>query len=291
MLKLTDFKFDKQIGAGASAEVYKGMYKEMDVAIKRLRFPQDTMNQEAATLTREFQREISTLIKVRHPNIVQFVGACVDKGHVLIVTEFASGGSLFSLLHEQKSKVQISWSQRYRMVNDIAKGMYFLHGQEPPILHRDLKSLNLLVSEPVKDVSSYIQIKVTDFGLSRGNSSSMDGEEASRMTGLAGTFHWMAPECLKSEDYTTKADVYSYAIVLWEIICREPPFKNLKPHEILHNVVTKSARPDMSSVPADCPKELVTIMCKCWEQNPVNRPTFKDICRGLRQIENKFKTS
>lgn len=116
----------------------------------------------------------------------------------------------------------------------------------------------------MKDVTSYIQIKVTDFGLSRGNQG-QDGVAASRMTGLAGTFHWMAPECLKSEDYTTKADVYSYAIVLWEIICREPPFKNLKPHEILHNVVTKGARPDMASVPSDCPKELVTIMTKCWE--------------------------
>ena len=111
---------------------------------------------------------------------------------------------------------------------------------------------------------------------------------ASRMTGLAGTFHWMAPEVLQSQPYTTKADVYSFAICMWEIICREPPFKTLKPHEILNHVIHKQARPDMSFVPADCPREFITIMTKCWEQQPGMRPNFTDIIRGLRQLEAKF---
>lgn len=105
---------------------------------------------------------------------------------------------------------------------------------------------------------------MTDFGLSRGNMGA-GGDETSRMTGLAGTFHWMAPEVLQSQPYTTKADVYSFAICMWEIICREPPFKNFKPHEILNKVIHQQARPDMSSVPADCPREFITIMTKCWE--------------------------
>jgi serine/threonine protein kinase len=168
---------------------------------------------------KEFQREVTTLYKVRHPNLVLFVGACADKGHIMILTEFCSGGSLFSLLHEKRS-INLSLKQKHRMALDIAKGMNYLHTQDPPILHRDLKSLNLLVYEQVRNNSDFIQIKITDFGLSRHN----DDLSTSRMTGLAGTFHWMAPEVLKSDEYTHKADVYSYGIVLWEVIMREPPF-------------------------------------------------------------------
>ena len=105
LLKLHDLMFEQQIGTGASAEVYKGTYKEMDVAIKKLRF---TANSEAPNPIKEFKREVTTLIKVRHPNLVLFVGACVDKGHVMIVTEYCSGGSLFSLLHEKRGSVHLT---------------------------------------------------------------------------------------------------------------------------------------------------------------------------------------
>jgi serine/threonine protein kinase len=103
IMKFTDIKFDKMIGSGAAAEVYKGTYKEMDVAIKKMRFHSEAVlapGEATSTLTKEFQREVSTLIRVRHPNLVLFQGACVDNSHVLIVTEYCFGGSLFSLLHE-----------------------------------------------------------------------------------------------------------------------------------------------------------------------------------------------
>jgi serine/threonine protein kinase len=92
------------IGSGASAEVYKGSYKEMDVAIKKLRFQMNN-NSVDNNPVQEFKREVSTLLKVRHPNLVLFVGACADKGHVMIVTEYCFGGSLFSLLHEKRASV------------------------------------------------------------------------------------------------------------------------------------------------------------------------------------------
>lgn len=146
--------FEKSIGSGASADVYKGSYKEMDVAIKKLKF--DLSNANASNPIKEFKREVSTLIKVRHPNLVLFVGACADKGHVMIVTEYCSGGSLFSLLHEKKT-FNLSNKQKFRMALDIAKGMNFLHTQgDTPILHRDLKSLNLLVYEPVTSEHDYV---------------------------------------------------------------------------------------------------------------------------------------
>ena len=116
------------------------------------------------------------------------------------------------------------------------------------------------------------------------------------MTGQAGTFHWMAPEILENKSYTHKADVYSYGvsifsfksnfkqIVLWEIICREPPFKTLNPHEIMYKVINFKERPSLKTIPEDCPKELVAVMVKCWEQNPTLRPDFSDIVRAFRSI-------
>lgn len=100
-IKIDDLLFEKSIGSGASADVFKGSYKEMDVAIKKLRF--EVQQVGPTSPIKEFKREVQTLLKVRHPNLVLFVGACADKGHVMIVTEYCSGGSLFSLLHEKRS--------------------------------------------------------------------------------------------------------------------------------------------------------------------------------------------
>ena len=113
------------------------------------------------------------------------------------------------------------------------------------------------------------------------------------MTGQAGTFHWMAPETLENKPYAHKADIYSYGvsisilllqIVLWEIICREPPFKTLSPHEIMYRVINFKERPSHQLIPEDCPKELVAIMTKCWQQNPQSRPDFSDIVSALRSV-------
>ena len=92
----------------------------------------------------------------------------------------------------------------------------------------------------------------------------MPGGEA-HMTGLAGTFHWMAPEVLQSDtNYSHKADIYSYGIVMWEIMAREPPFKSLRPHEIMAAVVNNQARPDVNRIPSNCPPQYRTILDKCW---------------------------
>jgi serine/threonine protein kinase len=85
------------------------------------------------------------------------------------------------------------------------------------------------------------------------------------MTGQAGTFHWMAPEILENSPYSQKADVYSYGIVLWEILAREPPFANYSPHQIIYGVINHKERPSLDTIPKECPKELVMIMRACWE--------------------------
>ncbi|CDW80632.1 protein kinase domain containing protein [Stylonychia lemnae] len=225
MLKLADLKVEKQIGAGASAEVFKGTYKETDVAIKKLR---NMMASNDNTL-KEFKREVSTLTRVRHPNLVLFMGA-----------------------------------------RDLKSLKYTIYLQQ--------LQCSLLLTQPIERETDYVQVKITDFGLSRDDHSEL-------MTGQAGTFHWMAPETLENKPYTHKADVYSFGIVLWEIICREPPFKSYNAHEIIYKVINYKERPSTSQIPKDCPRELINVMIKCWDQNPQNRPDFSDIVKELKKFQ------
>lgn len=120
------------------------------------------------------------------------------------------------------------------------------------------------------------QCKITDFGLAR-----QAGQAGEAMTGMAGTFHWMAPEILENQPYTFKADVYSYGIVLWEILAREPPFADYPPHKIMYNVINYKERPPLEKISPDCPQNLVIIMRACWEQDPEKRPNFSDVIQAL----------
>ena len=130
-----EVKFEEMIGAGATAEVYKGYYRGTEVAIKKMKVL--LKNQESM---KDFKREISTLMRLRHPNLVLFMGLFSTSDSICIITEYCSGGTAFKLLHENL-KVNLSWKQRYKMGLDIAKGMNYLHSNNPPIIHRDLKSL------------------------------------------------------------------------------------------------------------------------------------------------------
>lgn len=146
------------------------------------------------------------------------------------------------------------------MALDIAMGMHFMHTLSTPLMHRDLKSLNVLLHKNVVSGNDNISCKITDFGLARNQTS-----EADVMTGMAGTFHWMAPEILENQPYTFKADVYSYGIVLWEILSRHPPFQDYPAHKIIYNVINFKERPPLDKIEPGCPPQLLVIMRACWE--------------------------
>lgn len=207
------------------------------------------------------------------------MGATANQGHPVIVTEFCEGGTLFEILHEKRKEIpKITYKQRTQMALDIALGMHFMHDLNPPLMHRDLKSLNILMYKNIKTVFDKVQCKITDFGLAR----QANGEGEAQMTGMAGTFHWMAPEVLENSPYTFKADVYSFGIVLWEILAREPPFAEYPPHKIMYNVINYKERPPLDKIEKECPQELIFIMRACWEQDPSKRPNFSDIIPALQ---------
>ncbi len=180
LVNMKEVRPEGLLGSGASAEVYKGTYRGTEVAVKKLH--KSGSRSEEEEKMEELKRELGTLSLIRHPNLVLFMGVgFTPSGNTCILTEYCGGGTLFKLLHESPG-VKLSWKQRVKMALDIAKGMNSLHSYTPPIVHRDLKSLNLLLLEPVTGEIDPVHVKITDFGLARAQSRN------EHMTGGAGTF-------------------------------------------------------------------------------------------------------
>lgn len=270
-----ELRLEEMLGTGSTAEVFRGSWHGTDVAVKRLR--------RSGPLSVEFTREISVLLRLRHPNLVLFMGAAVQAPTPLIISEFCAGGTVFALLHQRRD-LALPWPQRVKVAIDVAKGMNFLHRRQ--VVHRDLKSLNLLLASRVNTDKDVPLVKVSDFGLSRTwLSNAADPPHQACMTSGAGTYHWMAPEVLDGQTYDEKVDVYSYGICLFEIIARRIPYEGsgLEPVSIAV-AVSKGRRPDLRHTPQDCPADLRFTMECCWAHCATGRPGFDTILETLKLV-------
>jgi alpha-tubulin suppressor-like RCC1 family protein len=263
---LEEIILEEEIGKGTFGEVKKGKWRKEIVAIKFLK--DDMLNTEDNVAT--FVEECNILKNLRHPHILLFMGACTVAPNFFIVTEFCDNGNLFELLHQNKN-TPLSLEERKRISLEIAIGMNFLHSFKPPILHRDLKSMNILLDKN-------LLVKIADFGSAR--------ILKIQMTKQKGTFQWMAPEVIKGCTYTEKADVFSFGVIMAEIATRVPPYYGVDKREVARNVLQKPEyRPNTEKT--SMPKEYTDIMKKCWEHNPNKRPSFSDIIDALKQIKIK----
>jgi serine/threonine-protein kinase TNNI3K len=191
-----------------------------------------------------------------------------------MVTEYMSGGTLFSLLHNPDAT--LSWRQVVDMLIDISKGMCYLHGWRPrPILHRDLKSLNLLYD------SSSRMVKISDFGIAR-------PYDTVQYRHLRGSWHWLAPEVYVGEVYSTAADVYSFAICAWEVCTRQAPFPNEPPESVPYRARHEGRRPE---IPSWVPPPLSQLIQVAWTQDPAQRPGFDAILAQLNSIKSQMEAS
>ncbi|CAA2988443.1 serine threonine- kinase STY46-like isoform X1 [Olea europaea subsp. europaea] len=189
-------KFEQKVATGSNSDLYKGIFRCQDVAIKVLKV--ERLNED---VQREFAQEVYILRKVRHKNIVQFMGACTRPPLLCIVTELMSGGSVYDFLHKQKGVLKLP--AILNVAIDVSKGMSYLHQNN--IIHRDLKAANLLMNE--NEV-----VKIADFGIARMQL------QSGVMTAETGTYRWMAPEVIEHRPYNHKADVFSFGILLWELL-------------------------------------------------------------------------
>ncbi|KAK1431353.1 hypothetical protein QVD17_07810 [Tagetes erecta] len=245
-------KFEYRICGGSYSDLYKGTFCTQDVAIKALK---DEYLYE--NVQREFAQEVYIMRKIRHKNVVQFIGACTRPPNLCIVTEFMAGGSLHDFLHNQKGHFDVPTI--LKMAIHISKGMNYLH--ENNIVHRDLKSANLLMDENGT-------VKVSDFGVARVQNKS------GVMTAETGTYRWMAPEVIEHKPYNHKADVFSFGIVMWELLAKKLPYANLTPLQAAIGVVQKGLRP---IIPKHTHPEIAGLLERCWQLDPSLRPEFSEI--------------
>jgi serine/threonine protein kinase len=204
------------------------------------------------------------LRKVRHKHIVQLIGASTSPPKLCIVTEFMRRGSLLDYLHRHhplRQGVQI------KLALDVARGMDYLHRCN--IIHRDLKAANLLMNE-------HDDCKVADFGVAR------VVDSAAVMTAETGTYRWMAPEVVSHQRYDGKCDVFSFGVLLWEIVTGGAvPYAGFTPLQAAVGVVQKGLRP---TVPEGTHPGLARIMARCWDANPSMRPDFGAIIATLEAL-------
>ncbi|XP_048321300.1 serine/threonine-protein kinase CTR1 isoform X2 [Ziziphus jujuba] len=259
-----DLVLKERIGAGSFGTVHRADWHGSDVAVKIL------MEQDFhAERFKEFLREVAIMKRLRHPNIVLFMGAVTEPPNLSIVTEYLSRGSLYRLLHKSGAREMLDERRRLSMAYDVAKGMNYLHRRNPPIVHRDLKSPNLLVDKKYT-------VKVCDFGLSRLKANTFLSSKSA-----AGTPEWMAPEVLRDEPSNEKSDVYSFGVILWELATLQQPWSNLNPAQVVAAVGFKGKRPE---IPRDLNSHVASIIEACWANEPWKRPSFASIMESLRPL-------
>ncbi|KAI0560654.1 Calcium-dependent Serine/threonine protein kinase [Gracilaria domingensis] len=227
-----------------------------------------------------FLSEVSLLKSIRHPNCLLYMGACVDPRYPLcIVSSLINGGSLFQLLHGRR-RPALNLRQKLQLVQDIALGMRYLHGREPVVLHRDLKSQNILVEQ---QNDGTFKGTIIDFGLSKLNSAQQSLVPGGG--GLTGSLITMAPEVINGEPYLQKADVYSFGIVCWEIFCGRIPFgRSIEPMQLMRKVGFGGERPTFEQGD-EVPARVKSLIQACWHQQVVMRPDFSDITETLKNIK------
>ncbi|XP_039120241.1 serine/threonine-protein kinase STY13-like [Dioscorea cayenensis subsp. rotundata] len=256
---------------GAFGKLYKGIYNGEDVAIKLLERPENDP-ERAQLMEQQFAQEVMMLANLRHQNIVRFIGACRKPVVWCIVTEYAKGGSVRQFLMKRQNR-SVPLKLAVKQALDVARGMAYVHGLG--LIHRDLKSDNLLI---FADKS----IKIADFGVARIE------VQTEGMTPETGTYRWMAPEMIQHRPYNQKVDVYSFGIVLWELITGMLPFQNMTAVQAAFAVVNRGVRP---VIPTDCLPVLSKIMTRCWDVNPDVRPPFTEIVSMLENAETEIMTN
>ncbi|KAL0324339.1 UNVERIFIED_CONTAM: Serine/threonine-protein kinase CTR1, partial [Sesamum calycinum] len=261
-IRWEDLQLREEVGQGSFAVVYRGVWNGSDVAVKVY-----SGSQYSEQTLLDYRKEIDIMRRLRHPNVLLFMGAVCTEEKLAMVTEYLTRGSLFKTLHRNSQSLDVK--RRLKMAIDVARGMNYLHHRNPPIVHRDLKSSNLLVDKSWT-------VKVGDFGLSKLKDSTFLTARSGR-----GTPQWMAPEVLRNEPSTEKSDVFSFGVILWELMTVRIPWSNLNSLQVVGVVGFMDRRLD---IPDNMDPRISSIISDCWQSNPEDRPSFEDIIRRMTDL-------
>ncbi|CAI0553301.1 unnamed protein product [Linum tenue] len=265
--------FTTTVGQGSFGVVYKAVLNSGDTyAVKVL--ASDSRQGE-----KEFQTEVCLLGRLHHRNLVNLIGYCVDKGQRMLIYEFMSNGSLANLLYNNDAII-LSWEDRVQIALDISHGIEYLHeGAVPAVIHRDLKSANILL-----DLS--MRAKVADFGLSK--------EDAfdERNSGLKGTYGYIDPVYIATNRFTTKSDIYSFGVIIFELITGIHPHQNLMEYINLAGMSSDGVDEIIDGkLVGKCEiqeaRELAKIGHRCLHKFQRKRPTIGEVSQGILKIRQR----
>ncbi|MFS7963476.1 putative protein kinase RLK-Pelle-LRR-I-2 family [Helianthus anomalus] len=265
--------FTSTIGKGAFGSVYKAQMSTGEtVAVKVL--ATDSKQGE-----KEFHTEVMLLGRLHHRNLVNLVGYCAEKGQHMLIYVYMSKGSLSSHLYSEKHDL-LSWNLRVQIALDVARGLEYLHdGAVPPVIHRDIKSSNILLDESMG-------ARVADFGLSRED---MINRNASN---IQGTFGYLDPEYISTRAFTKKSDVYSFGVLLFELIAGRNPLQGLLELVELAALNTggqvgweeiADSRLDGNFDEQEL-NDMAALAHKCINRSPRKRPAMRDTVQVLSHI-------
>ncbi|AWP16110.1 putative mitogen-activated protein kinase kinase kinase 9 [Scophthalmus maximus] len=269
-IEFSELTLEEIIGVGGFGKVYRAVWRGSEVAVKAARRDPD---EDAEQTLESVRQEAKLFAMLNHPNIMALLGVCLQEPNLCLVMEYARGGPLNRALAGKRIPpcTLVDWAVQ------IARGMHYLHSQAiVPIIHRDLKSSNILILERVEmeDLSNKT-LKITDFGLAR------EWHRTTKMS-AAGTYAWMAPEVIRSSTFSKGSDVWSYGVLLWELLTGEVPFRGIDGLAVAYGVaMNKLALP----IPSTCPEPFVRLMEDCWSSDSHSRPQFTSVLDHLTAIE------
>lgn len=270
-IEASEVMLSNRIGSGSFGTVYKGKWHG-DVAVKILKVTDPTPEQFQA-----FRNEVAVLRKTRHVNILLFMGY-MTKDNLAIVTQWCEGSSLYKHLHVQETKFQMF--QLIDIARQTAQGMDYLHAKN--IIHRDMKSNNIFLHEG-------LTVKIGDFGLATVKSRWSGSQQVEQPTG---SILWMAPEVIRMQDnnpFSFQSDVYSYGIVLFELMTGELPYSHIRNRDqIIFMVGRGYASPDLSKLYKNCPKAMKRLVADCLKKVKEERPLFPQILSSIELLQHSL---
>lgn len=275
IIDYNELKIETYVSHGAFSEVYYGVWNHRKVAIKQLK-----ENKTAKENFEVFKNELVIMSKLRHPNIVDLYGGANGPHGYCIVMEYVPDGSLYQLLH---GATVLTMGHKTNIALHIGFGLAHLH--ENNVLHRDLKSLNVLIQITRLSENNYqYTAKLCDFGLSK----IKQDEDSSASLHMVGTPAWMAPEVIQDRKYSKASDVYSYGMVLWELLTRERPFKGVTPALISMEILQRE-QPEV--IPESCPPLWNKVINDCWKKNPNERSSIATLISFFKPSQNTSSLS
>ncbi|KAI5932198.1 Mitogen-activated protein kinase kinase kinase 10 [Manis javanica] len=265
-----ELQLEEIIGVGGFGKVYRALWHGEEVAVKAARLDPE---RDPAVTAEQVRQEARLFGVLQHPNIIALRGACLSPPHLCLVMEYARGGALSRVLAGRRvpPHVLVNWAVQ------VARGMNYLHSDAPvPIIHRDLKSINILILEAIENHSlSDTVLKITDFGLAR------EWHKTTKMS-AAGTYAWMAPEVIRLSLFSKSSDVWSFGVLLWELLTGEVPYREIDALAVAYGVaMNKLTLP----IPSTCPEPFARLLEECWDPDPHGRPDFRSILKQLEVIE------